>query len=236
MKPWNRPAARVLAVLSTASLVSLAGCPAKQQEAAAPAMASDEDKAFYSLGYIVMKRTTEFDLDEQEKALVNAGAADAIAGKEPAVDVTAYQQQLAGIFRERQARGAESEKLASQGWIDQLAAEPGAVKTPSGLVFIEVAAGSGDHPQPTDTVRVHYHGTLRDGTVFDSSTERGEPAVFPLNRVIPCWTEALQRMSPGGKARVVCPASLAYGDGGRPPHIKPGTALHFDVELLEIVK
>jgi FKBP-type peptidyl-prolyl cis-trans isomerase len=234
MTPRHRLAARTLAAFSTLVLLALAGCP--QQQAAAPKLESDEDKAFYSLGYIVMKRTTEFELSDREKDLVKAGAADAIAGKEPAVDPMAYQQQLAGLFRDRQARGAESEKLASQGWIDQLAAESGAVKTPSGLVYIQVAAGSGAHPLPTDTVRVHYHGTLRDGTVFDSSTERGTPAVFPLNRVIPCWTEALQRMSPGGKARVVCPASTAYGDRGAPPHIKPGAALHFDVELLEIVK
>jgi len=234
MTSSHRPAARTRAAFSILALVALAGCP--QQQAKTPALESDDDKAFYSLGYVVMQRTTEFELDEREKDLVKAGAADAIAGKEPAVDPNAYQQQLAGLFRDRQARGAEGEKLAAQGWIDELAAEAGAVKTPSGLVYIEVTPGSGASPAPTDTVRVHYHGTLRDGTVFDSSTERGTPAVFPLNRVIPCWTEALQRMSAGGKARIACPASIAYGDRGAPPHIKPGAALHFDVELLEIVE
>jgi FKBP-type peptidyl-prolyl cis-trans isomerase FkpA len=225
--------------VAMAGLVLLVGCPAQQQGkegASAPALESEDDKAFYTLGYFVMKRAAEFQLSERERELVKAGAADAIEGKEAAVDLDVHQQRLASLFRERQSAGAETEKLAAQGWVDQLAGEPGAVKTPSGLVFIEVEPGSGPRPAPTDTVRVHYHGTLRDGTIFDSSKDRGTPAVFPLNRVIPCWTEALQRMSVGGKARVVCPSSIAYGDRGAPPNIQPGAALHFDVELLEIVQ
>ena len=82
-------------------------------------------------------------------------------------------------------------------------------------------------------MKVHYHGTLRDGTVFDSSVERGEPATFPLNRVIPCWTEGVQKMKVGGKAKLVCPSNIAYGDRGAPPKIKPGATLVFEVELLE---
>ena len=85
-------------------------------------------------------------------------------------------------------------------------------------------------------MKVHYHGTLRDGTVFDSSVERKEPAEFPLNRVIPCWTEAVQTMKVGEKAHLTCPSEIAYGDRGFPPKIKGGAALAFDVELLEIVK
>ena len=93
---------------------------------------------------------------------------------------------------------------------------------------------TGAFPTASDTVKVHYHGTLRDGTVFDSSVDRGTPVDFPLNGVIPCWTEGVQKMKVGGKARLVCPASLAYGDRGAPPKIKPGAALVFDVELLGI--
>ena len=87
-----------------------------------------------------------------------------------------------------------------------------------------------------EKVAVHYHGTLPDGTVFDSSVDRGEPATFPLNRVIPCWTEGVGKMKVGGKARLVCPPDSAYGDRGAPPRIPPGTALVFEVELIEIVK
>ena len=91
-------------------------------------------------------------------------------------------------------------------------------------------------PKATDTVKVHYHGTLTDGTVFDSSVKRGEPATFPLNQVIKCWTEAVQLIKVGGKSRLVCPSGIAYGDRGSPPVIKPGATLVFEVELLDIVK
>ena len=85
-------------------------------------------------------------------------------------------------------------------------------------------------------MKVHYHGTLTDGTVFDSSVQRGEPATFPLDGVIPCWTEGVQKMKVGGKAKLVCPSAAAYGDRGQPPNIRPGAVLTFEVELLEIVK
>ena len=234
--PAHRRLVRSVALLAPFALAGLAGCPAPQQAEAPPALETEDDKSFYSLGYFIMDRTAGFDLDEREQKLVLAGARDALAGEEPQADPEVHQQRLSAIFRERQSRGAESEKLASQAWVDEHAAEAGAVKTASGLVFIEVEPGEGERPAATDTVRVHYHGTTRDGTVFDSSVDRGTPAVFPLNRVIPCWTEALQRMAVGGKARIVCPSSIAYGDRGAPPKIEPGAALHFDVELLEIVQ
>jgi FKBP-type peptidyl-prolyl cis-trans isomerase FkpA/FKBP-type peptidyl-prolyl cis-trans isomerase FklB len=104
------------------------------------------------------------------------------------------------------------------------------------MVMVVLSPGEGPSPGPTDRVRVHYHGTLSDGTVFDSSVARGEPAVFPLNRVIPCWTEALQKMKAGGKSRITCPPDIAYGDQGAPPLIKPGAALAFDVELIEVIE
>jgi len=222
--------------MATLVLVALTGCPAQQGGHAAPALETEDDKAFYTLGYFVMKRANQFELDDREKKMVMAGAQDALSGDEAAVDLSTYQQRLAELFHERQSRGAEAEKAASNDWVASYASRPGAVKTPSGLVFIETKAGSGPRPEKTDTVRVHYHGTLRDGTVFDSSVDRGTPAEFPLNRVIPCWTEAIQRMSVGGKAELICPSSIAYGDRGAPPKIPPGAALHFDVELLAIVE
>src|SRR5262249_56091513 len=101
---------------------------------------------------------------------------------------------------------------------------------------ITVKRGTGRAAAATDKVKVHYHGTLIDGTVFDSSLQRGEPATFPLNNVIPCWTQGVQMMKVGGKSRLICPAELAYGDRGAPPRIKPGATLVFEVELLEILK
>ena len=134
------------------------------------------------------------------------------------------------------AAAAATEKEAGKAYLAKAATEKGATKTKSGLIYSEIKAGKGDSPKATDKVKVHYHGTLTDGTVFDSSVKRGEPATFPLNGVIPCWTEGVQLMKPGGKAKLVCPSEIAYGDRGAPPTIKPGSTLVFEVELLEVVK
>ncbi len=104
----------------------------------------------------------------------------------------------------------------------------------SGLEITHLKEGSGPSPLSTDVVLVHYHGTFPDGKVFDSSVERGSPARFPLNGVIPCWTEGVQKMKVGGKAKLVCPPEIAYGARGYPPAIPPNATLHFEVELLEI--
>lgn len=110
------------------------------------------------------------------------------------------------------------------------------VRSESGLEISHLVVGSGPQPGATDTVEVHYHGTLPDGSVFDSSVDRGRPARFPLNRVIPCWTEGVQQMKVGGKARLVCPPEIAYGERGTPNgSIPPNATLHFEVELLGIL-
>ena len=118
-------------------------------------------------------------------------------------------------------------------YLEKAAAEPGAQKTASGLIYRELTAGSGASPKATDTVKVHYRGTLVDGKEFDSSYG-GKPAEFPLNRVIKCWTEGVQMMKVGGKSRLVCPSNLAYGDRGAPPDIPGGATLIFEIELLGI--
>ncbi len=119
--------------------------------------------------------------------------------------------------------------------LTKAAAEKGAVVTASGLVYRSLKEGTGTAPLATDTVRVHYRGTFTDGKEFDSSHKRGEPASFPLNRVIKCWTEGVQLMKVGGKAKLTCPAAIAYGDRGVPgASIPPGAVLNFEVELLAI--
>lgn len=114
------------------------------------------------------------------------------------------------------------------------AKEQGAVVTKSGLVYRALTAGKGDSPQPADRVKVHYKGTFPDGKEFDSSYKRGEPTEFPLNRVIPCWTEGVGMMKVGGKAKLTCPPAIAYGERGAGGVIPPNATLHFEVELLGI--
>jgi len=126
---------------------------------------------------------------------------------------------------------------AAQADLPALAAtEKGAIVTPSGLVYRSLKEGSGATPLATDTVKVHYRGTFANGTEFDSSYKRNAPAQFPLNGVIKCWTEGVQRMKVGGKAKLTCPAAIAYGERGAGGVIPPNTALQFEVELLEIAK
>jgi len=168
-----------------------------------------------------------------EVALVQQGLTDGLADK-PKVDLKEYRVKLQQLAQQRATVAAEAEKKDAQGFLDKMAKEKGAQKTESGLIFFEIEPGKGDSPKATDTVKVHYHGTLRDGTVFDSSRDRGTPATFPLNRVIPCWTEGVQKLKVGGKAKLVCPSSIAYGDRGAPPKIKPGAPLVFEVELIAI--
>jgi FKBP-type peptidyl-prolyl cis-trans isomerase FkpA len=113
-------------------------------------------------------------------------------------------------------------------------AAPAPVTTKSGLVIQTLKEGSGTAPKATDTVKVHYRGTFIDGKEFDSSYKRGEPTEFPLNRVIPCWTEGVQLMKPGGKARLTCPPAIAYGERGAGGVIPPNSTLNFEIELVSV--
>lgn len=123
--------------------------------------------------------------------------------------------------------------LAPAAWAqNKPAAAP--VTTSSGLVYEVLQEGSGESPKASDTVKVHYRGMFLDGREFDSSYKRGTPTEFPLNRVIPCWTEGVQRMKPGGKAKLTCPAAIAYGSRGAGSVIPPNTTLQFEVELIAV--
>jgi FKBP-type peptidyl-prolyl cis-trans isomerase FkpA/FKBP-type peptidyl-prolyl cis-trans isomerase FklB len=204
--------------------------------AADPKLDTDDQKTLYALGIILSQNLSPFQLTEAELAAVQAGLADGILHRDAKVEMKTYGPKVKELSEKRLAATAAGEKKAGQAFLEKAAGEKGATKTQSGLVISTVKAGNGPSPKATDTVKVNYQGTLTDGTVFDSSIKRGEPATFPLNRVIPCWTEGVQLMKVGGKSRLVCPAGLAYGDRGSPPRIKPGATLVFEVELLEIMK
>ncbi len=216
-----------------------AGCssePAAQAETPGDtAPTTDEQKTLYALGMMVSQNLAQLSLSEAELKVVQQGLTDGVLRREPKVDMQAFGPKIQTFAEQRMSQAAASEQAAAKTFLDQKAAESGARRTESGLIYTELSAGTGASPQPTDSVKVHYTGTLRDGKVFDSSKTRGEPVTFPLNQVIPCWTEGVGLMKVGGKSRLVCPAALAYGDRGAPPVIPPGAALVFEVELLEIV-
>ena len=194
---------------------------------------SDEQKTIYALGVAMSQSLSRYSLSDDEVELVKKGIGDGLAGK-ATIDVRKESPNIQKLARERAKIIAEKEKGESAKYLAEMAAKPGAKKFDSGLVYIETKAGDGAHPKETDVVKVHYHGTLRDGSVFDSSKDRGTPSTFPLNRVIKCWTEGVQKMKVGGSATLICPSDIAYGDRGSPPKIQPGAALAFDVELIEI--
>jgi FKBP-type peptidyl-prolyl cis-trans isomerase FkpA len=198
-------------------------------------LATEKDKTLYALGLALSRNVSQLSLSPAELATVQQGLADGVLGRPAKVDLQTYGPKLQEFAGARMSAGADGERKLGAIFLEKAAGEPGAVRQPTGFVYKETTAGTGASPKPTDKVKVHYRGTLTDGTVFDSSIDRGEPVTFPLTGVIPCWTQGLQLMKVGGKARLVCPATLAYGDTGR-PGIKGGATLVFDVELISIEK
>jgi FKBP-type peptidyl-prolyl cis-trans isomerase FkpA len=228
-------------VLLLGAAVAVGGCQKKDAApaaAASPAAMSEEQKAILALGEAMGQQAGQqvkaLNLTPAEMETFQKGFLSALGGKAPEHSLEQYGPVLQKRAEAQAATAAAGEKAKSAAFRDQAAAEPGAVKTASGLVYKTLTPGSGPSPKATDVVAVHYHGTLPDGKVFDSSLQRGQPAEFPLNQVIPCWTEGVQRMKVGEKARLVCPSEIAYGDRGAGPDIGPGATLVFEVELLAI--
>ena len=202
--------------------------------ASAAADMTEEQKTIYTLGTIIGKQLSVFDLSPEEVTLVMKGLNDSATGAKLAVEGDVYGPRVQELANMRRALVASKQVAAGKVFAEKAAAEPGAVKTDSGLVYISVKEGSGASPAATDTVKANYRGTLADGTEFDSSYKRGQPIDFPLNGVIKCWTEGVQKMKVGGKARLVCPPEIAYGDQGATGAIPPNATLNFDVELLAV--
>lgn len=215
--------------------VLLAALASPTAFAKSPKLTTDADKTLYALGVLLSRNIVSFELTPQEVELVKAGLEDGVLGK-PAVEADKLGESVQRLYADRMAVRIKKDKEEGAAYLAKAAAEPNAVKTPSGIVIKTLTAGDGASPAATDEVKVHYEGTLVNGAIFDSSVKRGEPASFPLNGVIPCWTEAVQLMKVGGKSRIVCPAELAYGERGSPPAIRPGSTLIFEVQLLDIVK
>jgi FKBP-type peptidyl-prolyl cis-trans isomerase FkpA len=206
---------------------------------AVPAVAqepkTEQDKTLYALGVALANQLEPFALSPAEVEQVKSGFSDAALHRTQRADPREYMGKIQELRAQRGAVVAAAEKKAGDAYLAKAASEPGAKKLDSGVIITTLKPGTGPSPKATDKVKVNYHGTLIDGTVFDSSVQRGQPATFPLNGVIKCWTDGVQQMKVGGKSRLVCPSDVAYGERGAPPRIKPGATLIFEVELLEIV-
>ncbi|MET4000411.1 FKBP-type peptidyl-prolyl cis-trans isomerase [Marinobacterium sp. MBR-109] len=220
--------------------LALSGALASTAAVQAQTLETEQQKLSYSLGLILGERI-QADVEELDINAFSQGVEAVFSGKEPALD----QQQVAEVMQAFQSRKMEEQRQAMAKLADENSAkgaaymaENGAKKgvktTESGLQYEVLTAGKGKSPKTTDTVKVHYRGHLIDGTEFDSSYARNEPVSFPLDGVIPGWTEGLQLMKEGGKSRLVIPADLAYGPGGMGNAIGPNETLVFEVELLEV--
>jgi predicted PurR-regulated permease PerM/FKBP-type peptidyl-prolyl cis-trans isomerase len=206
---------------------------------AEPPRVQDDPRTLYGVGLAIARSLETFALSPAELEQVMKGVRDGVGGKAKMPFDQKLQSSINDLARARAPKAAEKaaarEKDAGAPYLAKMAKEPSARKTASGAIVIPTQEGSGASPKETDKVKVNYTGTLVNGTVFDSSQGRG-PAEFPLNQVVKCWTEALQLMKVGGKAKVVCPSAIAYGERGNPPVIPGNAVLTFDVELLDIVK
>ena len=226
--------ARLLGVGYT-SLVLLA-CNGQEVNSTPAKVETEEEKILYALGLAIAQNSLEpfkGQFSDAEIAVVMQGFADAVKGSEPIVPLQEFGPKINPMLQERMQKVQAQAAAEGEAFREKAAQEEGAVQTASGLVFKELTAGTGASPKATDRVKVHYHGSLIDGTVFDSSVERGEPVTFALDQVVKGWTEGLQMMKVGGKAKLTIPPELAYGPGGR-AGIPANATLIFEVELLGI--
>ena len=242
-------AASWLSVVLAAGLSAAPQSPSRAPASvpgAAPASATrtgpfktDNQRALYALGLRLGANAAVLGLSASEMRFVSMGFEDAALGRKPRLNPDLYSAKLQALVRQRMARKVAAQKAKDKAYLakeQKKALQAGGQVLPSGVVYIPIKKGTGQKPTATDTVVVQYEGRLTDGTIFDSSYKRGSPAKFPLGRVIPCWTQGVALMRPGGSATLVCPSDTAYGDRGSPPIIPGGATLTFKVELQRVIK
>lgn len=224
---------RKLPMVALVSAALLAGCGEKEV-----ALETNVDKMSYGIGMSMARSVTGQPIEINAEAMI-AGLQDVLNEKPARLEESVIREAFAAVREEQMAKQqVESEAVLKEGetYLAETRNKEGVKPTDSGLLYEVLVEGEGDKPAASDTVEVHYQGTLIDGTVFDSSIERGTPAKFPVNRVISGWTEALQMMKVGGKWRLHIPAELAYGAQSPSPRIPANSVLVFEVELLSIEK
>lgn len=222
-------------ITATLTLTACDGTGAKSTADRPPTTA--QDSTLYAVGQGL---AGQFNLHElftaEELDMINRGFNDGVL-ESGSFDLSQHLEGMNQLIETRRNERASRLQAAGDVFVTEAGQQPEAVTTASGLVYIEEIAGEGEMPSATDTVLVHYEGSFTNGTVFDSSYRRGEPTRFPIDQVIAGWTEGLQLMKTGGKAKLVIPAALAYGESGNPRGgIPPNIPLVFTVELLEVIR
>lgn len=214
-----------------AACLTLAGC---SNDVRKEVQKSQENKALYTLGQVYARRVETLNLTEKEAELVILGFKDWTVKKIAEVDYDSNRAGVQKLLDDRMIGQAKEEKEKGRAYLEKFVKE-GGTKTPSGLAYKIIKAGSNKRPKLSDTVEVHYHGTFINGQVFDSSIVLKEKANFPLNRIIPGWAEGLQLIGEGGEIELVVPSDLAYGDRGSVPQIPGGATLVFKIELFKVM-
>ncbi len=193
-----------------------------------------DDKELYALGYSFGRNLQVFDLSPAELEIIRKALSEGATDKKPLVPLETYGPKIQELAAARHTRAAQKKEARDKPYLDAAAKQKGAQVLPSGVVYIPEKEGTGPTPKATDEVTVNYVGKLSNGTEFDSSYKRNQPLKFQLDKVIPCWTDGVQKMKVGGKARLVCPAKAGYGENGQPrAGIPGGSVLDFNVELLD---
>ncbi len=193
------------------------------------------NKISYALGLGIGQQLKSMNIEDFSIEDFSKSISDVMSGKEPAISSREAQTMLNEYFQKKEKEQAQSAIAEGKVYLEQNAKREGVTQTKSGLQYEVLTEGTGKSPKATDTVRCHYEGRLLDGTVFDSSYKRGEPADFGLNQVIPGWTEGVQLMKEGAKFRFHIPYLLAYGERGAGAQIPPYSTLVFDVELIKVL-
>jgi FKBP-type peptidyl-prolyl cis-trans isomerase FkpA len=225
-------------ILTASLALVLCAASAACAKSADPELKTDDDKTLYAIGIIVGGNLKNLGLSPDEYARVRMGIEHTLTDKKPLVEMQEWGPKVSTFAskrgQEQATKQAAVQKEKDKSFVATATKADGAKVMPSGLIFRTIKAGKGDKPSASSTVKVHYEGKLTDGTVFDSSRKRNEPATFPLGGVIKCWTEGVAMMQVGETAQLVCPSDIAYGDRGHPPTIPAGATLSFEVELLSI--
>lgn len=194
------------------------------------------EKLSYALGMVIGHNLKNMSVNEINAADFAAAVSDVLVGNTTKIDDAEAQQIVNTFLQKQQEEMGKAVREDGERFLAENAKKEGVTVLPSGLQYTVIKEGNGAKPLATDRVKCHYEGTLPNGTIFDSSYKRGEPAVFPLNGVIAGWTEGVQLMNEGAKYRFFIPYHLAYGERGAGQAIPPYAALVFDVELIEVVK